>query len=99
MLKCFVMHCYTGPAPGIIVKGDIGFHCRTVLVRIADALNIQRYISEVLEPMVLPYIQLLPSALLQQDNVQLHVARSAQKFFFIHHIELLPDLLVLPIYR
>ncbi|GFV89404.1 hypothetical protein TNCV_4152231 [Trichonephila clavipes] len=28
---CCVMHRHTGPAPGIIVWGGIGFHCRTPL--------------------------------------------------------------------
>ncbi|GFX62633.1 hypothetical protein TNCV_4867931 [Trichonephila clavipes] len=44
------MHRHTGPAPGIMVWGGIGFHCRTLIVRIAGALNSQRYISEELEP-------------------------------------------------
>ncbi|GFW93434.1 transposable element Tc3 transposase [Trichonephila clavipes] len=37
-------------------------------VRIAGTLNNQRYISEVLEPVVLLFIQGLPSAIFQQDN-------------------------------
>ncbi|GFX06360.1 uncharacterized protein TNCV_2938881 [Trichonephila clavipes] len=53
-------------------------------------LNSQSYISEVLEPVVRPYIQRLPSAIFQQDNARPHVARSTHKFFFTHHIELLP---------
>lgn len=90
LLNCCVMHRHTGPAPGIMVWGGIGFHCRTPLVRIAGTLNSQRYISEVLEPVVLPYIQRLPSAIFQQDNARPHVARNVQEFFFTHQIELLP---------
>ncbi|GFU64927.1 uncharacterized protein TNCV_785781 [Trichonephila clavipes] len=44
------MHRPTGPAPGIMVWGGIGYHSRTPLLRIAGTLNRQRYISEVLEP-------------------------------------------------
>ncbi|GFU58912.1 uncharacterized protein TNCV_2798631 [Trichonephila clavipes] len=44
------MHRHTGPAPGIMVWGGIGYHSRTPLVRIAGTLNSLRYISEVLEP-------------------------------------------------
>ncbi|GFY27202.1 transposable element Tcb1 transposase [Trichonephila clavipes] len=51
------MHRHTGPAPGIMIKGGIGYHSRTPLVRIAGTLNSQRYISEVLEPVVLPYLR------------------------------------------
>ncbi|GFX80352.1 hypothetical protein TNCV_3931051 [Trichonephila clavipes] len=45
---------HTGPAPGIKLWGGIGYHSRTPLVRTASTLNSQRYISEVLESVVLP---------------------------------------------
>ncbi|GFW83991.1 uncharacterized protein TNCV_1661601 [Trichonephila clavipes] len=50
MLNSCVMHRHTGPAPGIMVWGGIGYHSRPPLVRIVGTLNSQRYISEVLEP-------------------------------------------------
>ncbi|UYV78474.1 hypothetical protein LAZ67_16001621 [Cordylochernes scorpioides] len=39
MLNSCVMHRLTGPAPGIMVWGGIGYHSRTPLVRIAGTLN------------------------------------------------------------
>ncbi|GFW19537.1 uncharacterized protein TNCV_1604291 [Trichonephila clavipes] len=60
LLSCCVMHHSTGPAPGIMIWRGIGFYCRTTLVRIAGTLNCQPYISEVLQPVVHPYIQRLP---------------------------------------
>ncbi|GFT98792.1 transposable element Tcb1 transposase [Trichonephila clavipes] len=60
------------------------------LVRITGTLNSQRYISEVLEPVVLPYLQGLATAIFQQDNARPHVARIVQRFFVNHQIELLP---------
>ncbi|GFY18811.1 transposable element Tcb1 transposase [Trichonephila clavipes] len=89
MLNSCVMHRHTGPAPGIMVWGGIGHHSRTPLVRIAGALNSQSYISEALEPVVLPYLQGLATAIFQQDNAP-HVARIIQRFFLNHQIELLP---------
>ncbi|GFW65837.1 transposable element Tcb1 transposase [Trichonephila clavipes] len=53
MLNSCVMHRHTGPAPAIMVWGGIGYPSRTPLVRIAGILSSQRYISEVLEPVVL----------------------------------------------
>ncbi|UYV65641.1 hypothetical protein LAZ67_3004938 [Cordylochernes scorpioides] len=85
-----VMHRHTGPAPGIMVWNGMGYHSRTPLVRIAGTLNSQRYISEVLEPVVLPYLQGLPTAIFQQDNARPPVARIVQKFFVNRQIELLP---------
>ncbi|GFX27950.1 transposable element Tcb1 transposase [Trichonephila clavipes] len=57
MLNSCVFHHHTGPASGIMVWGGIGCHSCTPLVRIAGTLNNQRYIFQVLEPVVLPYIQ------------------------------------------
>ncbi|GFS95387.1 transposable element Tcb1 transposase [Trichonephila clavipes] len=52
-------------------------------------LNCQSYISEVLEPVVLPYLQGLVTAIFQQDNARRHVARIVQRLFVNHKIELL----------
>ncbi|GFY17049.1 transposable element Tcb1 transposase [Trichonephila clavipes] len=68
----------------------MGYHSRTPLVRIAGTLNNQCYISEVLEPVVLSYLQGLASVIFQQDNARPHVARIVQRFFVNHQIELLP---------
>ncbi|GFV76813.1 transposable element Tcb1 transposase [Trichonephila clavipes] len=81
MLNSCVMHHHTGPAPGIMVWGGIEYHSRTPLVRIVGLLNGQRYISEVLELVVFPYIQGLTTAIFQQDNAQRHVERIVQRFF------------------
>ncbi|GFW25145.1 transposable element Tcb1 transposase [Trichonephila clavipes] len=90
MLNSFIMHRHTGPAPGIMVWGGIEYHSRTPLVRIADTLNSQRYISEVLEPVVLPYHQGLATDIFQQDNARPHVKHIVQRFFVNPQNELLP---------
>ncbi|GFX40119.1 transposable element Tcb1 transposase [Trichonephila clavipes] len=89
MLNSCVMHRHTGPAPGIMVWNGIEYHSRTALARIAGTLNSQRYISEVLEPVVLPYLQGLVTTIFQQDNARPHVARIFQRFLVNHQIELL----------
>ncbi|GFV60598.1 transposable element Tcb1 transposase [Trichonephila clavipes] len=90
MLNSCIMHRHTGPAPGIMVWGGIEYHSRTPLIRIAGTLNSQRYISEVLETVVLPYFQGLATAIFQQDNARPHVARIVQRFFVNYQNELLP---------
>ncbi|UYV76889.1 TMEM62 [Cordylochernes scorpioides] len=87
---CDERRIHTGSAMGIMVWDGIGYHSRTPLVRIAGTLNSQRYISEVLEPIILPYLQGLPTAIFQQDNAQPHMARIVQRFLFNRQIELLP---------
>ncbi|GFW32465.1 uncharacterized protein TNCV_676251 [Trichonephila clavipes] len=76
-LNCCIMHRHISPVPGIMVWGGIGFHCRMPLVLIAGTLNSQRYSSEVLEPVLLTYIQRLPSAIFQYDNARPHMTRIA----------------------
>ncbi|GFT21392.1 transposable element Tcb1 transposase [Trichonephila clavipes] len=90
MLNSCVMHRHTSPVPGIMVWGGIGCPSRNPLVRIAGTLNSQDYISEVLEPVVLPYLQGLATATFQLDNARSHVTRIVQKFFVNHQIELFP---------
>ncbi|GFY33253.1 transposable element Tc1 transposase [Trichonephila clavipes] len=89
MLNSCVMHRHTGPVSDIMVWGGIGYHSRTPLVCIACTLNSQHYISEVLEPVVLPYLQGLGTAIFQQqENAQPHVTRVVQRLFVNHQIEL-----------
>ncbi|GFY08180.1 transposable element Tcb1 transposase [Trichonephila clavipes] len=90
MINSCVMHRHTGPAPGIMVWGGIGYNSRTPLVRITCTLKCQRYYSEVLEPVVLPFLQGLATAIFQQDNARPHVARIVQRLFVNHQIKLLP---------
>ncbi|GFW10364.1 transposable element Tcb1 transposase [Trichonephila clavipes] len=71
------------------IRGGIGYHSHSPLVRIVGTLNRQRYISEVLESIVLPYLQGLATVIFQQDNARPHVARIVQMFFFNHQIKLL----------
>ncbi|GFX61249.1 transposable element Tcb1 transposase [Trichonephila clavipes] len=65
-------------------------HSGVNTVRITDTLNSQRYISEVLKPVALPYLQGWATVLFQQDNARPHGARLVQRCFVNHQIELLP---------
>ncbi|GFX12545.1 transposable element Tcb1 transposase [Trichonephila clavipes] len=99
MLNSCVMHHHTGPAPGIMVWGGIGYLSHPPLIRIACTLSNQHYISDVLEPVVLPCLQSLATAIFQQDNARPHMARIVQRFFVNHQIELLPWTARFPIFR
>ncbi|GFW17062.1 transposable element Tcb1 transposase [Trichonephila clavipes] len=73
-----------------MVWGAIGYHSRSPQVNITGTLNSQRYISDVLGPVVLPYLHGLDTAIFQQDNARPHVASIVQRFFVNLQIELLP---------
>ncbi|GFY32516.1 transposable element Tcb1 transposase [Trichonephila clavipes] len=90
MRNSCVMHHHTGSASSIMVWGGIRYLSRTPVVRIASTLNSQSYNSEVLEPVVLPYLQGLATAIFQQNNARTHVALIVQRFFVNHQIKLHP---------
>ncbi|GFV76213.1 transposable element Tcb1 transposase [Trichonephila clavipes] len=50
MLDSCVMHRNTGPAPGIMVWGSIGYHSHTPLVRIAVAQRLTQITSSAATP-------------------------------------------------
>ncbi|GFW74391.1 hypothetical protein TNCV_2412901 [Trichonephila clavipes] len=80
-----LLHHYTGPAPGIMVWGDIGFHCQPSSTHCRYTVPSQRNILVVLENMVLPYIQRFSNRIMHD----LHVARNVPEFF-TYWIEWLP---------
>ena len=80
-LKACILKRHRGPTPSVIVWEAIGYNMRSRLLRIEDNLNSNRYIREILQPEVLPLLQVTPHAIFQQDNARPHVARIVQAFF------------------
>ena len=72
--------------PSVIVWGAIRYNMRSRLLRIEGNLNSNRYIREVLQPL----LQATPHAIFQQDNAQPHVVRIVQAFFQRRWVLLLP---------
>lgn len=89
-LPACIGHRHTGPSAGVMVWGAIGYTSRSPLVRITGTLNSNRYISDVLRPVALPYLRGLPNALFQQDNARPHVARTVLNFLDTEQVRLLP---------
>ncbi|GFV27133.1 transposable element Tcb1 transposase [Trichonephila clavipes] len=75
MLNSCVMHTHTCPTPSIIVWGGIGYHSRSPLARIACILKSRCYMSKVSEPVVLPDLQGLATAIFQKDDTRRYVTR------------------------
>lgn len=75
---------------GVMVWGAIAYGSRSQLVFIQTTMNAQRYIDEVVEPHILPYLQTLEDPLFQQDNAPPHVARISRNRFEEAHVNILP---------
>ncbi|CAH1990549.1 unnamed protein product [Acanthoscelides obtectus] len=73
-----------------MVWGAIAYGSRSPLIFIRGNMNAQRYIYEVLEPHLLPYLDTLADPTFQQDNARPHVARVTIDFFQHNDVTLLP---------
>lgn len=50
----------------------------------------QRYVDQVLQPVVLPFLNVHPGTVLQQDNARPHAARLTQNFLTANNVQTLP---------
>ncbi|GFS90173.1 transposable element Tc1 transposase [Trichonephila clavipes] len=60
-----VIERHSGLTPGVMFWGAISYHGRSNLQRIEGNLNNNRYVHEVLQPEVVPFLQGIPGAILQ----------------------------------
>ena len=71
--------------------GGLSWRYRTPLVVIEGNLTSRRYIDEVLEPVVVPFLQNHADVTLyQQDNASLHSARLTTDFLGQNNVQVLP---------
>lgn len=83
------VHPYGGG--GIMVWGAICGDQKTPLVTIQGNLTAQRYRDQVMQPVVLPYLQQQPQGIIfQQDNARPHTARLTMDFLNRHNVHVLP---------
>lgn len=75
---------------GVMVWGAIAHASRSPLVFIRGNMTALRYLQEIVEPYVLPYLNRLENPIFQQDNARPHVARVSLNFFEATHVNLLP---------
>ncbi|CAH1994372.1 unnamed protein product [Acanthoscelides obtectus] len=74
----------------VMVWRAIAYGSRSPLIFIRGNMNAQRYIHEVLEPHLLPYLDTLADPTFQQDNARPHVARVTIDVFQHKDVTLLP---------
>ena len=89
-LRTYILQRHRGPTPSVMVGDAIGYNTRSRLLRIEGNLNSNRYIKEVLQPKVLPFLQATPHAVFQQDNARPHVASIVHAFFQKRQVSLIP---------
>ncbi|GFX18710.1 transposable element Tcb2 transposase [Trichonephila clavipes] len=75
-----IIERHSGGTAGVMVWGAIAYHGRSQLLRIVGNLNSTRYIKEVLQPQVVPFLQGLPGAVFRQDNTRPHVTQTIKSY-------------------
>lgn len=80
-LPAWIQYWHKDPAPGVMVWTAVGYMACTSLVWIDSNLNADQYISDILCPVVVAYLQGLLIASFQQDNARPHVALCVLTFF------------------
>ncbi|GFV34651.1 transposable element Tcb2 transposase [Trichonephila clavipes] len=76
--SAFALQRHTAPTAIEMVWGVIAYNTRSPLVLIRRTMTAQRYVHDILQPHVLPLMQLLPGSIFQQDNAWPHTARVSQ---------------------
>ncbi|GFV70195.1 transposable element Tcb1 transposase [Trichonephila clavipes] len=71
-----------------MVWGAIAYDSRSTLIVMRGTLTGQRYVDDILQPHVGPFLNDLHGAIFQQDNAHAHTARVAQDF--LRHFQTLP---------
>ncbi|GFT02106.1 transposable element Tcb2 transposase [Trichonephila clavipes] len=74
----FGLKRHTAPTARIMIWGPIAYNTRSPLVLIRGIMAAQRYVHDILQPHVLPFMQRLPGVIFQQDNARPYTARVSQ---------------------
>lgn len=85
----FAVERDTARQQGIMVWGAICLGSRSPIVLIHGNLTARRYIDEVLQPFLHPYLQTIPNAIFQQDNARPHIAHETMDYLQESGIETL----------
>ncbi|GFV71733.1 transposable element Tc1 transposase [Trichonephila clavipes] len=73
-----------------VAWGAISYHERSNLLRIEGNLNSNRYVREVLQPEVIPFLHDIPGAIFHQHNARSHASKTVRDFYSDQHMQLLP---------
>ncbi|GFU35863.1 transposable element Tcb2 transposase [Trichonephila clavipes] len=87
--ECIIKQ-HSGLTPRVMVWGAILYYGRSNLLPIEVNLNSNRYIHEVLQPEVVPFLQGILGAIFQQDNAHPHVTKTVRDFCSAQDMQLLP---------
>ncbi|GFV54986.1 transposable element Tc1 transposase [Trichonephila clavipes] len=79
---------HTAHTAGVMVWWAIAYDSRSTLIVMRGTLTGQRYVDDILQPHVGPFLNGLPGAIFQQVNARPHTATVAQDF--LRHFQTLP---------
>ena len=81
---------YYGVTPLVFIDDGQGVGAQRNADRRRGGLTADRYVNEILRPVVLPYLAIHPGMMLQQDNATPHTARVTRTFLQQNNVVTLP---------
>ncbi|GFW15015.1 transposable element Tcb1 transposase [Trichonephila clavipes] len=88
----FALQRHTATTAVVMVWGDIAYNTRSPLVFIRGTMTAQRYVHDIRQPHVLPFMQRIPGDIFHENNARPHTARMSQDF--IRTVPTLPSCLI-----
>ncbi|GBM38420.1 hypothetical protein AVEN_260805-1 [Araneus ventricosus] len=79
---------HTGPTPGVMVWGAISYNSRSTLVVILRALTASLYVSLVIQPVVMPFMNSIQGGVFKHVNAHPHTAVVTQHA--LQSVDMLP---------
>ena len=79
---------HAGPTPGVMFWGAISYGSRSTLVVIPNTQPANLYVSLVIQPVVLPFMNSIQGGVFQQDNARPHTALITQRA--LQNVDMLP---------
>ena len=65
---------HAGPTPGVMVWGAISYDSRSTHVVIPNTSTVNLYVSLIIQPVILPFINRIQGGVFQQNNARPHTA-------------------------
>ncbi|GFX77055.1 HTH_Tnp_Tc3_2 domain-containing protein [Trichonephila clavipes] len=69
---------HTGPTPGVIVKEAISYNSGCILVVVPNTLIVNLFVSLVIQPIILPFMNSIQGGVFQQHNARPHTTVETQ---------------------
>ena len=88
--QCIDQRDRHGRGGKLMVWGGFTYDTKTALHVVQGNLTAARYVNQIIDPYVLPFVQRNQGTVFMQDNARPHTARHTQQHLRTHHVQPMP---------